>query len=342
MTQAESASSTKGKGKAFFERAEQVATTGNWDFAIELYLEGIQREPDNVEEGHKPLREVSLKRKAQGGGGPGLVEQVKRRPGRDPLTNLVDAECLLAKDPGSVAYMEQVFRAAHKLALPGVVKWICDILLESQRLAKKPSKRILQTITQAFDEQEEYARGVAACDLALQVAPNDGELINLQRNLSAKYTIQAGKYDKEGDFTRSVKNLEEQQELMRKDELVKDEGFLLKEVERTKHDYLEMPKVAGKINADKSCHLRAVLLRVVEVLRTASRLPARKPGPGLPRGCAADREPPATVRVFCCDAGRAPHRGPGGCPPGPVLQREPQRRWPEATEQHRPAHAVAP
>ena len=56
-----------GKGKAFFDRGDQVAETGNWDFAIEMYLQGIEREPDNVDQGHKPLRDVSMKRMAQGG-----------------------------------------------------------------------------------------------------------------------------------------------------------------------------------------------------------------------------------------------------------------------------------
>ncbi len=55
------------KGKAFFDRADQVAETGNWDFAIEMYLEGLRREPDNLQRGHQKLREVSLHRKVQGG-----------------------------------------------------------------------------------------------------------------------------------------------------------------------------------------------------------------------------------------------------------------------------------
>ena len=44
-----------GKGQAFFDRADQVAETGNWDFAIEMYLQGIEREPDNIERGHEFL-----------------------------------------------------------------------------------------------------------------------------------------------------------------------------------------------------------------------------------------------------------------------------------------------
>jgi len=249
MTQAESKeSSTEGKGKAFFERADQVAMTGNWDFAIEMYLEGIQREPDNVSEGHQKLREVSLKRKAKGGKGAGMMDQLKRRPGKDPLQNLVNAEYLLAKDPGSVAHMEQIFKAAQRLELRGVLEWICDILLESQRQASKPSKRILLMITRAYDDMEEYAKGSQSCNLAIEAAPDDGELLDLMRNISAKYTIQKGRYDQEGDFTKGVADLEKQKELMQKDAMVQDEVFLEEQINRARQEYLETPTVPGKIN----------------------------------------------------------------------------------------------
>ncbi|MCK4601377.1 MAG: hypothetical protein KAU28_02855, partial [Phycisphaerae bacterium] len=79
---------SSGKGKAFFDRADQVAETGNWDFAIEMYIEGIRREPDNIERGHHPLREVAMKRLAQGGKKAGMIEQLKHRPGKDPIASL--------------------------------------------------------------------------------------------------------------------------------------------------------------------------------------------------------------------------------------------------------------
>ena len=263
MTQVESregagkeslAESTKGKGKAFFQRAEQVAETGNWDFAIEMYIEGIQREPDNVDRGHQPLREVALKRKATGGKGPGMMDLIKRRQGKDPVANLANAEYLLAKNPGSEQYMLQILRAARGLELPATIHWVANILLESQRLAegqgKKTSRRTLMEITKAFQAVEDFQRAVTSCEMALKQAPNDGELRETLRDLSAQYTIQKGRYEEgEGDFTKGVKDMEEQQKLMRQDALVKDEEFLLSEIKRTRQEYLEAPRIPGKINA---------------------------------------------------------------------------------------------
>ena len=249
MTSAETNDSPNaGKGKAFFERADQVSETGNWDFAIAMYLEGISREPENLDRGHKPLRKVSINRKAQGGKPAGMIDQLKRRPCKDPVRNLVNAEYLLSKDPGSVQNMMQVLQAARKCDLIGLVHWISLIILESQRQTKKPSKRILVDLVSAFESAKDFSMSVQACDMAIQMDPNDGELRDRMRSLSALYTIDKGKFEEEGDFTKGVDDLEAQQKIQKKDALVQDEEYLLGQIRKCRQDYLENPHVAGKIN----------------------------------------------------------------------------------------------
>ena len=237
-----------GKGKAFFERADQVSETGNWDFAIAMYLEGISREPENLDRGHKPLRKVSINRKAQGGKPAGMIDQLKRRPCKDPVRNLVNAEYLLSKDPGSVQNMMQVLQAARKCDLIGLAHWISLIILESQRQTKKPSKRILVDLVSAFESAKDFSMSVQACDMAISLDPNDGELRDRMRSLSALYTIDKGKFEEEGDFTKGVDDLEAQQKIQKKDALVQDEEYLLGQIRKCRQDYLENPHVAGKIN----------------------------------------------------------------------------------------------
>jgi len=160
------ASPNAGKGKAFFDRAVQVAETGNWDFAIEMYVEGLKREPENIEQGHQPLREVSLKRKAQGGKGPGMRDKMQHRPSKDPVVSLCNACYLLAKEPGSEAFMQQVLGAAKKAELPTIAKWVCDILLESQiQLANQGRKcnfNILRILIESYDDIEDYTNALKA------------------------------------------------------------------------------------------------------------------------------------------------------------------------------------
>ena len=241
--------SPPGKGKAFFARAEEVSETGNWDFAIEMYVEGLKREPENVDQGHQPLREVALKRKAQGAKGPGLREQIKHRPGKDAVTSIANAAYLLGKEPGSVSYMQQLLKAAQKAEMPAVAKWICDILLESQRQAKKPNTNVLFVLIQSYHDLEEFALAIQACEIARGVDPNNPRLHDAMNELSAKYTIKKGKYDQEGDFTKGVTDLDRQKQLMQKDSLVKDRAFLEREINEAREQYEETPSIPGKINA---------------------------------------------------------------------------------------------
>lgn len=260
-------SPTAGKGKAFFDRADQVADTGNWDLAIEYYLEGIQREPENLLRGHQKLREVAMKRLAKGGKPTGFMDKMKRGQGKDPIANLVNAEYLWAKEPGSDANMEAILKAAMALGHKEVIKWVAGMLLESQRQATRKNKRILQTITTTYHDIEEYRLALQACEMAKEADPNNAQIQDILADLMAKDTIQRGKYDQEGDFTKGVKDYEAQRALIEKDSLQQSVSFREKQANDTREEYLQAPTVPGKIYAyidalllmqDEGCENEAV------------------------------------------------------------------------------------
>ena len=245
---AEANADTAGKGTVFFDRADQVAETGNWDFAIELYLEGIRREPDNIARGHQPLRKVSMVRKVQGGKPAGMMDGLKHRSGKDTATNLVNAEYLLAKDPGNIGLMIAMLKAALAHRANGAANWIALIILETQKTAK-PNRQILQLLIDSFAAVEQFGFALNVCDMALKIVPEDAKLLETQHQLSAKHAIKQGRYEQEGDFTKGVKNMDKQQELVQKDSLLKGKDFLRVQVDRAKQEYTDSPTVAGKINA---------------------------------------------------------------------------------------------
>lgn len=241
--------SSDGKGDAFFKRAEQLVEMENWDFAIEMYLQGIQREPANIERGHQGLRKVALVRKLQGGKPAGMMEAMKRRGGKDPIEKLVNAEFLLSKDPGNVSQMLSVMKAAQEAQLPTVVKWVCDIVLEAQRQAPKPSKSVLLQIMAAYEAIEEYGQAIACCQIALRITPDDDALQTKLRDLSALNTEKAGKYGQEGDFTKGVKDMAKQKELAQSEFVQQGRAALEQRIEKARQEYEASPKVPGKIHA---------------------------------------------------------------------------------------------
>src|SRR5438067_548019 len=82
----------RGKARVFFERGRVVADTGQYDYAIEMYLQGLALDPDAVD-GHRELRDVALRRKAGGGKKLGMFENMKLlRWGKNQKENLLGAE----------------------------------------------------------------------------------------------------------------------------------------------------------------------------------------------------------------------------------------------------------
>ena len=239
-----------GKGKAFFERAVQVAETGNWDFAIEMYTEGIKREPDNISQGHHPLREVALKRKAQGGKNPGMRDKAKSRPGKDLAENLAKAAYLLAKEPGSLAYMDACIKAAQKLQSADVIRYYADRIFEHQKQDKiKTDRRVLEMLINLYAQMEEYPRAVGACQLALRAAPDDPKLNDWMHEMAAKEAIQRGKYEQDDrKFTDNIKDAAKQHDLLQKDSLTQRRDYLEQQVKKARHDYDAAPTVQGKIH----------------------------------------------------------------------------------------------
>ncbi|MFP4054553.1 MAG: hypothetical protein ACLFV7_11900, partial [Phycisphaerae bacterium] len=240
----------KGKGKAFFDRADQVAETGNWDFAIEMYTEGIKREPEDIERGHKPLRDVALKRKLAGGKKAGMMDSLKHGSSKDPVENVANAEYLLAKDPGNVQLMVNAVNAAIKLEYRPLTIWLADIVLEAMRQAKKPNPRVLRKLIETFQNIEEYRKALEATQMALQLSPTDEMLQNKAKELGALDTLKAGRYGEEGkDFTASVKDLDGQIEDAQRDQMVQSKSFIDQQIDKARADYLEEPTNPSKVEA---------------------------------------------------------------------------------------------
>jgi len=109
----ESSLQNRAKAKAFFDRANQAASKGNFDYAIDMYLEGIRCVPDALQEAHIPLREMAMQRKEKKGKKPSMMEKVKLLHGKDPVEKVINAEYLFSKDPAKLGLKIQITYGVH-------------------------------------------------------------------------------------------------------------------------------------------------------------------------------------------------------------------------------------
>jgi tetratricopeptide (TPR) repeat protein len=125
------------KAEKFFDYGRKSADTGNFDYAIELFLQGLAIDPENTD-AHQQLRDISLKRKASGGKDLGMMAKMKlKKTSKEDKENLLNAEKLLAYNPGDTATMLALAVAAHRAGFYDTAMWIGKITHEANITAQR-------------------------------------------------------------------------------------------------------------------------------------------------------------------------------------------------------------
>jgi len=258
------------KAQVFFKRAEKITETKNFDYAIDMYLQGLGIAPDALYEGHLKLYALALLRHDQGGKKPTMVERVKRLTGKTALEKMLNAEYLLAKDPKHLPYAQAMLKAAIEGDYKQTAKWLADFIFKANNEAAKPSLNTYLLLKNSYATLGLYDRALMACQYAVKLKPEDGSLADELQRLSAELTVSRGKYDKEGDFRKSIKDREAQDKLHSQEGVVKTEDYRITAVKDARKALAadpELPKnifhlatVLAELQNDKADNEAIVLL----------------------------------------------------------------------------------
>ena len=242
------------KARRFFEHAQAVADASNHDYAIECYVNGLRHDPDNMAK-HEALRDVSLRRKVAGGKPAGFAEKLKSG-GSDPIDKMLHAEKLWAMDPLNIKHMRDVMRHAveadeqeHDLHMGEVAFWVGSMIIDMNVQTKKPDKSIYIEVRDLFARVGAWAKAVEACKRAIQLSPNDDNLLASLKDLEAERTMQEGGYNRnQGDegedqsFRRSVRDADKQRALEQEDGVHKTASAQDEIVARARAGFEEDPQ----------------------------------------------------------------------------------------------------
>jgi tetratricopeptide (TPR) repeat protein len=218
-----------------------VAATDNFDYAIDLYLEGMKQSPDALEDGHAPLRKLALIRQGKGGKKPSMMDQIKRSGGKTPLDQLLNAAYLLAKDPDNLGHAEKVLKACVAGGYRRTGEWIAQLIFDANRAAAKPSFAAYVLLKDCYRQMGFYTQAVTACQLALELKPQEDTLHNELRDLSANMTMEKGNYGKAAGFRESIQNKDYQDRLQSQDNVVKSETVKQRSLSDARRQYQQAP-----------------------------------------------------------------------------------------------------
>jgi len=258
----EPSEATKAEARKWFAHARKAAETRNYDYAIELYVNGLAVWPNAIEDGLKPLRVAGTARRLAGGKPAGFLAARKRpTSGKDPLKALNNAFYLFGMEPTGVSHMEQIVQLAAKARCIGVVQWMAPVLNDAYGSAKKLSESHYAAACAGMD---------TAADLAMQAKQDETAMTILQANISVaqtwaehypnssaaekarsdatgKLTIVKGHFASADGFKESLKDAELQHDLHDRDKAVHTEDRTAELIARARADWEKNRNVPAKL-----------------------------------------------------------------------------------------------
>jgi len=252
----------KARARKLFAHAQKAADTRNYDYAIELYVSGLAHWPDAVDEGLKMLRVVATARKLEGGRPPGFMTARKYPTGgKDVRKALNNALHLFGLNPSNIAYMEQLLQLAARARCDVMVAWIGPVLADAYTSAKKLPAGRYEAACAAMDAGAELAMQYENDSGAINILranittaqvwahhyPESAEAGRAESNASGKLTILKGRFDRAEDFTESLKNAEDQQELHDRDKKAHAQDRAEALIERARREWEANRGVPNKL-----------------------------------------------------------------------------------------------
>jgi tetratricopeptide (TPR) repeat protein len=259
--------------RLLFGRGSDALMRDNFDYAIDLFNQVLAREP-GLHECRRALRAAQVRKAGSGGGffkkmlssassQPLIVKgQVALR--ENPAHALQIAEQILNNDPSNSAAHRIIVEAARALEMPHTAALSLEILHKNN----PRDKEVTIQLANALAETGEVERGEKILSDLCAVYPNDNDLAQALKNVSARKTLDEGGYealaDGSGSYRDILKNKEEAVALEQENRQVRPEDVaarLIREYEtriKTEPNNLKLLRSLAELYTQKKEFDRAL------------------------------------------------------------------------------------
>jgi tetratricopeptide (TPR) repeat protein len=256
------------EARLLFIKASEAVQRENVDYAITLFNQVLEKEPGFFD-CRKALRAAQFqkaggkgsgffKKMLSGAGSSPQIAKAKMALGKNPGEAMAIAEQILNGDPNSSAAHRIIVDAANALELPQTAVLSLDLMAKNSPKDKNLAIEFAYAVgtTGGDTSQAEQVLG----DL-LRASPNDGELNQALKDLSARKTLDQGGYNAlesgEGSFRDILKDKKEAISLEQEKRVVKSEDVaerLIGEYEarlKTEPNNLKLVRQLAELYAQK-------------------------------------------------------------------------------------------
>jgi tetratricopeptide (TPR) repeat protein len=180
-----------------FERAREVADSGNPAYALELLFSCCKLDPANLLY-RKTLREVAAAAREQRRGGwlkslGALAVKTRLKAARqvgDHRKVLAHGEEVLARQPDDLRTHMDMAEAAAALSMNHLAVW----LLEQAHARQPRDPEVQRALARLYEKQKQYPEAIALWEKVRQAVPHDPEAGRKINDLSVRDTLSRGRY----------------------------------------------------------------------------------------------------------------------------------------------------
>ncbi|MGO8838247.1 MAG: tetratricopeptide repeat protein [Limisphaerales bacterium] len=265
------------EARLLFVKANEAAQRENLDYAITLFNQVLEKEPAFLD-CRKALRAAQFQKAGGKGGGffkkmwsgagsSPQVAKAKMAMSKNPAEAMAIAEQILNGDPNSSAAHRIIVDAANALELPQTAVMSFDVLVMNSPRDKNLAIEYAHAVGTAGGDTSQAERILG--DL-LRHSPNDGELNQALKDLSARKTLDQGGYNAleggQGSYRDILKDKQQATSLEQEQRVVKTEDVaekLMAEYEerlRAEPDNLKITRELAKLYAEKNQFDRSLAL----------------------------------------------------------------------------------
>lgn len=239
------------KAKRFFEHARTMHNASNYEYALQLWLNGLRLDPGNMPalEGFFGSCAAFLNDEA-GKKGVGK-DTLKAFSGKGDVERLLLSLLEWGTKPLEVPSAVRAAELAAKLGLTETTYWLGERAIKLAQMDKKPRKDLFIKLLEAFKAIGAFDLAVQAGEAARKLDPSDGPLAAAIRNMAAQATMTRGGYDQTGQaggFRANVRDAEKQKLLEDQDRIVKTAESTERVLAAAKEDYERRPQDQGAID----------------------------------------------------------------------------------------------
>lgn len=234
-----------------FKRAEQAARKGNYEYAVELYLQGLTLDPKAIE--RRRLHEVEVMAIQEQGGNPEgsvrtkmksmpIVAKAKKLSLQKKWEDLVpELERAIRMEPRNTSLLVQLAEALQKIEAEDSAIDVYEEVIANDH----NNIDALRGLGQLWGKKEETEKAVEYWEKVRMIKPDDKEAAKAIRDLSAANMVRRAedRKKKSGDdsFKAMLKDEDESAELEKKSKVIRTDEDRREAIEYKKEEIKNEP-----------------------------------------------------------------------------------------------------